>query len=85
MPAILPPHVLPPTAVLLPSFAPWFDVAGLAVFAASGALAAARRGQTFVTLAFFALITGVGGDPLASGAAGLSRAALGGQSRFGLV
>jgi uncharacterized membrane protein YeiH len=31
------------------------------VFAASGALAAAARGQTFVTLAFFALITGVGG------------------------
>ena len=48
-------------AALLPAFAPWFDVAGLAVFAASGALAAAKRGQTFVTLAFFALITGVGG------------------------
>ena len=61
MPAILPTHVLPPTAVLLPSFAPWIDVAGLGVFAASGALAAARRGQTFVTLAFFALVTGVGG------------------------
>jgi uncharacterized membrane protein YeiH len=40
---------------------PWFDLAGLAVFAASGALAAARRGQTMVTLCFFALITGVGG------------------------
>ncbi|PZQ61178.1 MAG: hypothetical protein DI544_06295 [Sphingomonas taxi] len=47
--------------VLLPAFAPWLDVAGLAVFAASGALAAARRAQTLVTLAFFALITGVGG------------------------
>ncbi len=47
--------------VLLPAFAPWLDVAGLAVFAASGALAAARRAQTPVTLAFFALITGVGG------------------------
>jgi uncharacterized membrane protein YeiH len=46
---------------LLPAFAPWFDVAGLAVFAASGALAAAKRGQTLVTLTFFALITGVGG------------------------
>jgi uncharacterized membrane protein YeiH len=46
---------------LLPAFAPWFDVAGLAVFAASGALAAARRGQTLVTLTFFGLITGVGG------------------------
>ena len=47
--------------VLLPAFAPWLDVAGLAVFAVSGALAAARRGQTLVTFAFFALITGVGG------------------------
>ncbi|MEA1084201.1 trimeric intracellular cation channel family protein [Sphingomonas sp. M6A6_1c] len=50
-----------PAADLLPAFAPWFDVAGLAVFAVSGALAAAKRGQTAVTLAFFALITGVGG------------------------
>ena len=48
-------------ATLLPAFAPWFDVAGLAVFAACGALAAAQRGQTMVTLAFFALTTGVGG------------------------
>ena len=40
---------------------PWLDLAGVAVFAATGALAAARRGQTLVTLAFFALITGVGG------------------------
>ncbi|AXJ94772.1 MULTISPECIES: trimeric intracellular cation channel family protein [unclassified Sphingomonas] len=53
--------MLTPTALLLPAFAPWFDVAGLAVFAASGALAAAKRAQTAVTLAFFALITGVGG------------------------
>ena len=49
------------SAVLLPGFAPWLDMAGLAVFAASGALAAARREQTLVTLAFFALVTGVGG------------------------
>jgi uncharacterized membrane protein YeiH len=40
---------------------PWLDVAGVAVFAATGALAAARRGQTLVTLMFFALVTGVGG------------------------
>lgn len=52
--------MLPPIA-LLPAFAPWLDLAGLAVFAASGALAAAKRGQTLVTLAFFALVTGVGG------------------------
>lgn len=48
-------------AALVPVLSPWLDLAGLAVFAASGALAAAKRGQTFVTLAFFALITGVGG------------------------
>jgi uncharacterized membrane protein YeiH len=39
----------------------WADVAGIAVFAASGALAAARRRQTLVTFAFFAAITGTGG------------------------
>ncbi|MGN7159105.1 trimeric intracellular cation channel family protein [Sphingomonas sp. SAFR-052] len=37
------------------------DMLGIAVFAASGALAATRAAQTFVTAAFFALITGVGG------------------------
>lgn len=57
---MLPPPLLHPAAIL-PAFAPWLDLAGLAVFAASGALAAANRGQTMVTLAFFALITGVGG------------------------
>lgn len=39
----------------------WFDLFGTAVFAASGALAAAKRGQTLVTFSFFALVTGVGG------------------------
>lgn len=37
------------------------DLAGTAVFALSGALLAARLRQTFVTMAFFALMTGVGG------------------------
>lgn len=37
------------------------DLAGIAVFALTGALIAAREKQTFVTMAFFALITGVGG------------------------
>jgi len=50
-----------PLANLPAAIGPWLDLAGLAVFAASGALAAARRGQTMVTLSFFALITGVGG------------------------
>lgn len=39
----------------------WLDLAGVAVFALSGALTAAQARQTFVTVAFFALITGVGG------------------------
>jgi uncharacterized membrane protein YeiH len=39
----------------------WLDLFGIAVFAASGALAAARARQTLVTFSFFALITGVGG------------------------
>lgn len=42
-------------------WAAWLDLFGIAVFAASGALAAARRGQTLVTFSFFALVTGVGG------------------------
>ncbi len=37
------------------------DLAGTAVFALTGALLAARLQQTFVTMSFFALITGVGG------------------------
>lgn len=40
---------------------PLLDLAGIAVFAASGALAAARREQTPVTFAFFAAVTGTGG------------------------
>ena len=42
----------------------WGDVAGIAVFAASGALAAARRRQTLVTFAFFAAVTGTGGGTI---------------------
>lgn len=45
----------------LPVLPPLLDVAGTAVFALSGALAAARLRQSFVALAFFALVTGVGG------------------------
>jgi uncharacterized membrane protein YeiH len=37
------------------------DLAGLELFAATGAVAAARAKQTLVTFAFFALATGVGG------------------------
>ena len=45
----------------IPQIPPILDIAGIAVFALSGALLAARLRQTFVTMAFFALVTGVGG------------------------
>lgn len=48
------PEVLPPA----------LDLAGTAVFALTGALLAARLRQTFVTMGFFALVTGVGGGSL---------------------
>ncbi len=40
------------------------DFIGIAVFAVSGALLAAKKGQTLVTFFFFALVTGVGGGTL---------------------
>ena len=46
---------------IAPQIVGWLDLLGIAVFAASGALAAARQQQTLVTFAFFALVTGVGG------------------------
>ncbi len=45
----------------MPSLIATLDLFGIAVFAASGALAAARARLTFVTFGFFALVTGVGG------------------------
>ena len=45
----------------LPQVPDVLDLAGTAVFALTGALLAARLKQTFVTMAFFALVTGVGG------------------------
>jgi uncharacterized membrane protein YeiH len=45
----------------VPTLPALFDLAAVAVFALSGALLAARLRLTFVTLAFFALVTGVGG------------------------
>ena len=49
------------TAAALPSLPPVLDLIGTAVFALTGALLAARLRQTFVTMSFFALVTGVGG------------------------
>jgi uncharacterized membrane protein YeiH len=43
------------------SLPPLLDLLGTAVFALTGALLAARLRQTFVTMSFFALVTGVGG------------------------
>ena len=51
-------------AVLPPVLPPLFDLGGSAVFAMSGALLAARQRQTFVTMAFFAFVTGVGGGTI---------------------
>ena len=42
----------------------WLDIAGVAIFALTGALVAAKERQTFVTLVFFSLITGVGGGTI---------------------
>jgi len=50
--------------VIAPALPSLFDLGGTAVFALSGALLAARLQQTFVTVAFFALLTGVGGGSL---------------------
>ena len=51
------PHLLPELNPLYP----WLDRAGLAVFAASGALAAARAQRDIVAACFFAIVTAVGG------------------------
>lgn len=40
------------------------DYAGVLVFGATGALAAARKGYDLVTFAFFAAVTGIGGGTL---------------------
>ena len=48
-----------PAAVL-----PLLDFAGVAVFAATGALAAAREKHDVLTFAFFAAVTGMGGGTL---------------------
>lgn len=42
----------------------WLDYAAVAVFAATGALAAAHRKHDIITFCFFAAITGVGGGTL---------------------
>lgn len=53
-----------PLASDIPAYPIWLDYAGVLVFAATGALAAARRKYDLVTFAFFAAITGIGGGTL---------------------
>jgi len=48
----------------LPPLPPAFDYAGVAVFALTGALAAARDRHDIVTFWFFAVVTGIGGGTL---------------------
>lgn len=52
-----------PTPLIGPTLV-FLDFAGMAVFAATGALAGARLRQDLVTIAFFAAVTGVGGGTL---------------------
>ncbi|MGY6551645.1 MAG: trimeric intracellular cation channel family protein [Erythrobacter sp.] len=48
------------TAILTP-IVDVLDLVGIALFALSGAVIGAKERQTFVTMSFFALVTGVGG------------------------
>lgn len=53
-----------PLPIALEPIFPWLDIAGLSVFAASGALAAVRKRLDIVGACFFALITATGGGTL---------------------
>jgi uncharacterized membrane protein YeiH len=46
------------------TFYPWLDLAGLSVFAATGALLAARKQLDIIGACFFALVTATGGGTL---------------------
>jgi uncharacterized membrane protein YeiH len=53
-----------PSPETLPALPPALDYAGVAVFALTGALAAARDRQDIITFWFFAIVTGIGGGTL---------------------
>jgi uncharacterized membrane protein YeiH len=55
---------VPPDLPLAPSPLVLLDYLGVLIFAATGALAAARKGYDLVTFVFFAAITGIGGGTL---------------------
>jgi uncharacterized membrane protein YeiH len=46
---------------MIPAFVYWLDLAGVAVFAATGALAASRKQMDLIGFALLATLTGVGG------------------------
>ena len=48
----------------MPEFLHWLDLAGVAVFAVSGALEAAREQLDLVGFLFVAAVTGIGGGTL---------------------
>lgn len=52
---------MPDPVIALPAILGALDLAAIAIFALTGALLAVQLRQTFVTVAFFALVTGVGG------------------------
>jgi uncharacterized membrane protein YeiH len=56
--------IMKPDLMMVQSALPILDIAGIAIFAVTGALAAARLKQTLVTFAFFAAVTGTGGGTL---------------------
>jgi uncharacterized membrane protein YeiH len=53
-----------PSPETFPALPPALDYAGVAVFALTGALAAARDRQDIITFWFFAVVTGIGGGTL---------------------
>lgn len=53
-----------PDLTLVRSVLPMLDTVGIALFAVSGALAAAKLRQTLVTFTFFAGVTGTGGGTI---------------------
>jgi uncharacterized membrane protein YeiH len=52
------------TPAALPQVLQLIDLFGIAVFAISGALLAAKKKQTLVTFIFFAVVTGIGGGTI---------------------
>jgi uncharacterized membrane protein YeiH len=52
------------TEFMMPAFVYWLDIVGVAVFAATGALAASRKQMDLIGFALLATFTGIGGGTL---------------------